>query len=208
MTDRKRTGILLVCEANICRSPYGEYLLATALPPDEFEVISAGTDALPGSLICGSAARALARYGAGAVKFAEAHRARMLSLDLLDGAEIVVTASRRERSKIAIMSPVSRSKTFTLLELAHLLRAANDRIEFNREESRNVDLAAVMHAQRGRAPLQAPTRFRRSAADPDQVLDIPDVHTGQTQSHRRVQSAIADSADALFHELQRARPTL
>jgi protein-tyrosine phosphatase len=81
--------VLMVCTGNICRSPMAEGLLRAMLPErlkPAMTVASAGTYAVHGNLAEPLAQRAALVYGVDL----SAHRAKMLSKDLLKQADLVL----------------------------------------------------------------------------------------------------------------------
>jgi len=84
--------ILLVCSGNTCRSPMAEALLRRALAesgPEGIAVASAGTGALTGSPASEGAYLVALEAGLDL----SGHRARLLSRDLVDGADLILAMS-------------------------------------------------------------------------------------------------------------------
>jgi protein-tyrosine phosphatase len=115
--------ILVVCTGNVCRSPLIERLLVSRLAQrlgeraNRVEVGSAGVRALVGSSMTVEAAaelRALAGDDDGFVS-------RQLTVDLLAGADLVLTATRQHRSEAVSRCPTVLRCAFTLRELHRLL---------------------------------------------------------------------------------------
>jgi protein-tyrosine phosphatase len=109
--------VLFVCIGNVCRSPLGERLLAARLPEERFTVSSAGVGALVGSAMDPQAASQLEAYGGSADGFV----ARGLTRDLVQGSDLVLTATKAIRSRVLEDAPGALRRTFTVLELAALL---------------------------------------------------------------------------------------
>ncbi len=109
--------ILVVCTANICRSPMAEGLLQHALaaegpPLRGLPVVSAGLAARPGEPVSAHSVTAMRKVGVDI----SAHRARPLTQELLDGALAVFCMTRSHCSLIELQaSPVPAR--------LHLLRA-------------------------------------------------------------------------------------
>jgi protein-tyrosine phosphatase len=112
------SDLLVVCTGNVCRSPYIAARLSAALAG--LTVVSAGTGALvdepPTAQI---------------LKLLEQRRvplpgtlARSLTKPDVRGAGLVLTAERRHRVTVLGLSDDAGDRTFTLLELARLLREA------------------------------------------------------------------------------------
>lgn len=100
--------IIVVCTANICRSPMAEGLLAHALaaedgPLKKFKVVSAGVAARPGERVSENSVVALKKVG---IDIA-GHRARPLTQEMLNTASLVLCMTESHRSLIELQaSPV------------------------------------------------------------------------------------------------------
>jgi protein-tyrosine phosphatase len=124
MGDEAR--ILIVCTGNICRSPFIERLLQHELGRREpgsgsgapgIIVQSAGTGALVGSPMDQQAAAQLKLHGGDPSGF----RARDLTPALIAESDLVLTATREHRGKVARMSPAAMRRVFTFRDFAHLV---------------------------------------------------------------------------------------
>ncbi len=121
MGDEAR--ILIVCTGNICRSPFIERLLQHEL--DErgagsergITVRSAGTGALAGSAMDPGAASLLVAHGGDPAGF----RAREITPEIIAGSDLVLTATRAHRGKVALMSPKVLRRVFTFRDFADLV---------------------------------------------------------------------------------------
>jgi protein-tyrosine phosphatase len=147
--DERAVHVLFVCEANLCRSPMAEHLARSLLPRGGgVEVASAGTAAQPGHAMDPVAEFALATP-AGPV-----FRTRRLEREMILAADLVLTADRGQRARVAELDASAASRTFTVLELARL----TDPAEFDGLDPRARVLTAVDSAQdrRGTAPRGRP----------------------------------------------------
>lgn len=117
--------ILVVCTGNICRSPFIERLLQKQLnerrldPAGPVLVSSAGTHAVTGSAMDERAAAQLVAKGGDPAGFT----ARDLTADLIAEADLVLTATREHRGKVAMMHPQALRRVFTFLDFADLVRS-------------------------------------------------------------------------------------
>ena len=108
---REPGPIIIVCTANICRSPMGQGLLAHALagqpaPLNKLKVISAGVAARAGELASENSVYALKRVG---IDIA-GHRSTPLTQQLLDQALCVLVMTDSHKSMIEIQaSPVPKN---------------------------------------------------------------------------------------------------
>lgn len=116
--------ILIVCTGNICRSPFIERLLQHEL--DERQpssgrrilVHSAGTGAVTGSAMDERAAQQLVTHGGDPAGF----RARDLTPALIAESDLVLTATREHRGKVAVMDPKALRRVFTFCDFADLVQ--------------------------------------------------------------------------------------
>ncbi|MGC0249411.1 low molecular weight phosphatase family protein [Pseudactinotalea sp. Z1748] len=112
--------VLAVCTGNICRSPALERLLrAEFADSDRISVVSGGLGALVGEPVHPPMADLLRRRGVDADGFA----AQQVTQEMVNSADLVLTASRRQRSAVVEISPAAVRRTFTVRELARI--AAN-----------------------------------------------------------------------------------
>lgn len=117
-------GILFVCTGNICRSPYLEFSLRAALAGTvlaNVSVSSAGTAALEGHSASRPTLKLLNAHGIDARTF----RARRLTPQLIGEAGIILTATRDHRRDVTRLDPTAAERTFTVLQLARMLRVAD-----------------------------------------------------------------------------------
>jgi protein-tyrosine phosphatase len=115
--------VLIVCTGNICRSPFIERLLQHQLhegrPGSDRAIVvhSAGTGALTGSAMDDRAAARLVALGGDPVGF----RARALTPNLIAESDLVLTAARWHRGKVAEMYPKALRQVFTFRDFADLV---------------------------------------------------------------------------------------
>jgi protein-tyrosine phosphatase len=110
-------NILFVCTGNMCRSPFAEYCLKDRLgreplPGGPAVVGSAGTMAMDGHRAAEDAVTFAAEFGLSL----EPHRARQLSEELLDAAELVLVMDRSHEQTIVTFWPYHREKIRYLTE--------------------------------------------------------------------------------------------
>jgi low molecular weight protein-tyrosine phosphatase len=110
-----------VCTGNICRSPFMERALQFELDrtwgPGRVLVASAGTGALAGYAMEDQARVVLEAAGYSAHGFL----ARDLAAALIEEADLVLTATRRHRARVATLHPRALRYVFTFREFADLV---------------------------------------------------------------------------------------
>lgn len=170
-TDGRPFRILVVCTANLCRSPMAQALLRQAFDDHgagaEFAVTSAGTRAAEGSPMDPASATALFRHGGDATGF----RSRPLTDDLCREADLVLTATREHRSQVLQRVPLALRRSFTLLEFAAVISLVHAEQPDIADPAARVRLAAEW---RSRAqidswdvvdPFRHPAQVHREVAD-------------------------------------------
>jgi protein-tyrosine phosphatase len=151
--------VLFVCTGNVCRSPMAERLLLARVPTnDALTAESAGIAALVGQGMDRASAEAIRELGADPT----GHVARRLSSELLDRADLVLTAESSHRQVVLGQAPRLIGRTFTMAEFARLAASLDDATLSDHDPADRVRMVA---GQRGRVPPPA------NAAD-----DIADVY--------------------------------
>ena len=168
--------VLTVCLGNVCRSPLMERLLREWLPQG-FVVESSGLTSMAGHPMEANAAAELARLGGSADGFV----ARDFAARHADKAQLVLTATAAIRSRVLTESPGALRRTFTLLELAHLLETAPADLGGPR------DVVAWAAAHRSTAAGVS--------------MDLPDPIGRSAETHRMVADLIDDATRTVAHVL-------
>lgn len=190
-------GILVVCTANVCRSPMAEFALRRGFEQrpglEGVAVVSAGVRVAEERSVC-TEVIAFRDESSWAAMGSE-HRARSLEPAMIRAAALIVTATREQRSWVVAAAPEMRGSAFTLREALWLGR------EYEREESTPAPHAVAafrehIHGMRGLRPLPTPARrrFWRSGHDP---LDIPDGHGGGAREHHGAMRAALAAGNEL-----------
>jgi protein-tyrosine phosphatase len=106
--------VLIVCHANVCRSPAAEQLFRAGLreraTAQRGEVHSAGLRAREGVGMDPMMRRLLAERGVEV----GGHRARRLTRRLIRRADLVLVTERRQVSEVEWMEPTARGKVYAL----------------------------------------------------------------------------------------------
>lgn len=114
------TRVLFVCTANICRSPYLELRARQLLGADSgVEVSSAGTHGFDGEPVSDTMGAEFARWGTDTSSF----RSRAATGDLVDEADLVLTAEADHRARLLEDRPEAFRKIFTLGQFVESARA-------------------------------------------------------------------------------------
>lgn len=189
MSDGVNGTLLVVCAANVCRSPYAAFLLGRSLP--DVEVRSAGVTARAGDPLCRFTEERIDALPGGA-EFSAAHVATRLDIESLSEADLILTASEAERSAVAVLDPGTRPRTFTLVEAAYSAAALGSAAQGVGLR----ELAGLMHAQRGMIDLPEARRPRWvSLRRPSYGIAIPDAHIGDARRHDEVYRTVTEAVD-------------
>jgi protein-tyrosine phosphatase len=147
--------ILTVCTGNICRSPFLERALQAELDaswgPGQVVVSSGGTGALAGYPMEPQALALLQQQGYAA----EGFEARHLTAAMVAEADLVLTATRAHRGKVAMLHPRALRYVFAFREFADLLQevpAQDLRSDGQTAAEHVAAVVALAAAQRGARP--------------------------------------------------------
>lgn len=110
------TTILAVCTGNICRSPVLARLLL-ARTDGTVQISSAGVRARADEPIAPRMGELLKSRGLDSSQFT----ARQLTREMIRTGTVIITMTRAQRSAVVRAVPEAVRRTFTLLELAHVL---------------------------------------------------------------------------------------
>ncbi len=196
--------VLVVCSANVCRSPLVAIQLAQQLElagtGGRVQVTSAGVRAVEGQAACLEMASVAASHGLCADRLA-AHRARQLTRDQAAVADLILTSDRQVRSSLLKLVPPAAPHTFTVREAAALSERVAPRQQHGSAEDRLWSWVESLHAGRGlvelprtRHLLAMPLTWRPL---PVHDHDIPDAHQHDLAPHRLVHRISADSTRQL-----------
>jgi sulfate adenylyltransferase len=127
-----------VCTANICRSPYLELRARQLLGADSgVEVASAGTEGFDAAPVAETMEAEFARWGTETAVF----RSRRATGELVDQADLVLTAEAAHRARLLEERPGAFRKVFTLGQFVASARAADPAL-------RGRDLIAALASRR------------------------------------------------------------
>ena len=187
--------VLVVCTANVCRSPLAAEVLQEGFAHAAFQdvtVLSAGTRASEGQPAC---AVSIERLGAASSEPLAAHRSRRLTSDLVSEADLVITMEREQRSIAVQAAPGSQTKVFALREVEALLPHLRPQTAPVLDVAA---LAAALHAVRGMEPLLPDLARRRRwwsrAVEPIDPMTLLDGHGMAREQHVAAVDAVLDAA--------------
>lgn len=117
--------VLMVCRANLIRSPLAAGLLRRrllALGRDDLVVSSGGLEVVSGSAPGAEVLQVALEHHVSL----DAHRPRPVTVESLQESALVVTMTETQRTGVCRMSRAALARTFTLLELVRLLGALDE----------------------------------------------------------------------------------
>ena len=169
------TQVLVVCTANICRSPVAAALLENWMRRvgHGIEVGSAGTRAAAGrpadpAMVAVAASRGVAL---------DTHRSRRLTPDLATSAGLVLTMEARHRDVVSRLAPRMGDRTFALTEAAALA----DHLPAVAGTSGLPGLVAALNHARPRIAVE--------------ITDVHDPHGGPDEDYEEVVDELAGLVD-------------
>ena len=123
--DDRDFGVLFVCTGNLCRSPMAQVLFDRVVArtwsgSGHWRAESAGVAAADGQSMHPHALTVLGELGADGSQF----RSRRLRRSMLESADLVLTATRAQRSAVAQLYPRALARLFTVNQFAYLLTHA------------------------------------------------------------------------------------
>jgi protein-tyrosine phosphatase len=147
----RRTTILFVCSANLCRSvtaqAYAHRAALDSHQPVEWRFESAGTDVRPGQRLPAAVESAMEE-----LRIPVTGRPRLIDEHAARSADLILTAERTHRATVARWFPFAVRSTFTLLQFANLVEAGR----LAMTEGQPFDDPSDLHeiARIGRADIQ------------------------------------------------------
>lgn len=134
---------MVVCTANICRSPVGEALLTDGLNGADITVTSAGTRAKVGHAPVPQALDFMeSALGEHALR-----EGVQLTKDTAEASDLILTMTEQQRMWVAQLAPRMVRRTYTMLEYSRLLDELDDRTTY----ASLSDLVRTTAPLRGRA---------------------------------------------------------
>lgn len=194
--------VLVVCTANMIRSPLAELYLREKLSDVPVTVRSAGTHPAPANEMTKRARDTARRLGL-SVTDAEAHRPQLLTPEMVAQADLILGAGRIHRSACVRMDLSALGRAFTIREFARLSAAVD-----SDTLARAVDRAGDDTDARIRAATDL-VREVRGTMDPpgDPTLDdVFDPELSRRRSHyARAVAEMIPALDAVIAYANRVR---
>lgn len=192
--------ILVICSANVCRSPLAERILTARIGTEGDVVVeSAGARARDGAPVCSLALESLRMRGVNGEPTETT--SRRVTDAMLRGAALILVADHQVSNDVIALEPSARDRTHTLREAAHRGRGFSSTAE---GRGRVAEFAAFLDRARLTAPpMPASRRWRpRRAAAPDPA-DIADRHGGGSRGHARTVQEVISVTEEIAAQLAR-----
>lgn len=161
-----------------------------AAPPSRIVVSSAGLEPEEGGRVPAALRELLAESG----ESVEDHTPRAVSRELVEAADLVLTATRAERATVVMAVPTAVRRAFTLLELARIVDA--------------LDLTALPDGtpdERLAALVELAATHRARADEPDDD-DLADPRGGVSKDYAACIGQIAAAVDTIVSAVRAADP--
>lgn len=198
--------VLVVCTANHCRSPMAQQLLrraaAARFGDGAWQVDSAGTN-IPGPWPLHEYAAAVL---ATRLPTVAAHTSQQLSAAQIAGADLILTASRRQRGIVVRLVPGAIGRTFTIKQFARLCDAVAPLDgELDREPIGELGGSVADAGEAGRR-LVAAAKLARSSLQPvpGEEEDLPDPMGGPLTDFQVCADRLQDAIDRILRPLSPA----
>jgi len=104
--QRDRRRVLVVCSSNVCRSPFVATALQRLLGDDEWQVVSAGTDAQEGKAVSDSVSAVAAEHGVDLYT----HRSRRVTREMVCTADLIIAMSHEQVRALLEIEPGARRR--------------------------------------------------------------------------------------------------
>ncbi|NYG07138.1 protein-tyrosine phosphatase [Phycicoccus badiiscoriae] len=187
--------ILTVCTGNICRSPFLERALQTELDRSwgvgAVEVSSGGTGALAGHPMEDQARALLESKGYAANGFVARHLTQAMVAD----ADLVLTATRVHRGKVATLHPKALRYVFAFREFADLVSGLDPSAVAVSSDSAREHITRVVALAAGQRGMRTPLS--------DAEADIVDPYRRPAQVFEDMTEQIMGALPTVAHALGR-----
>lgn len=189
-------SILVVCSANVCRSPLAEMLLRRwalgAGLGNDIRVSSAGIQALPGQPMCPQAAT---WAGIDPTAHKAEHASREVDVEMVRGADLVLALDRSHRGALARLDPDCRTRLFTLRQAAGIAAEIAPGMREGQLPEGAPPLPEAIHDRLRWLVAELDAGRILLAGRPEEMADIEDRHG--PQPHGSIYAEVGDAIDAL-----------
>lgn len=132
--------ILFVCTGNTCRSSMAEAIFKDLLEKEQhslgdLRVVSAGTSAMVGDLASCASKEVIREKGISL----ENHRAKPLTKELIEDADLVLTMTSNHKHNVLNLCPEAKDKVFTLKEYVNNGHQLDDVLEEMNNVYKNIN---------------------------------------------------------------------
>lgn len=194
--------VLVVCTANVCRSPFAELLLRAGLDPElGIQIESAGTHARDGDEMCELAQHD--RTGPEWAARARSHVSRVATSELVDRSALILAASADVRSEIVRLNPQARDRTFTLREAAHRGARFEPRPTARHRDAVSLYIRHLDQARSMLAPVPSVRGWLRPRSGGDDAISIRDGHRLNPRMHRLALKEVSRAVNEIAGQLNR-----
>ncbi len=141
-------NVLFICTANICRSPMAMAIFRHKLNESEYKdwkVASAGTWARPGHPAPEFGRRLMSSIGMDISR----HRSRVVTAELLDGADLILTMEQGHKEALRAEFPGAARRVFLLTEMVGYEQSIQDPYGASFEEWRETAKEIGMYIDQG-----------------------------------------------------------
>ncbi|MFM5905370.1 MAG: hypothetical protein ACKORF_04615 [Micrococcales bacterium] len=183
-TQLQPLRVLLVCTGNICRSPLAEQLLQQMSDAKGVSIaaFSAGTFAEVGNAMHPKSVQSMVELGFEPRE----HIAQQLTPELLDRADLVLSATQEHRSRVAQTNAEAIKKSFTITEFARVGQFLNGNPE-------SIDASVLAEAVSPLQKVELASRYRGYAPPALESDDIDDPWGRDYAQYQRVAKEIQES---------------
>lgn len=172
--------LLILCHANVCRSPLARSVLQFHLrSANDVYVSSAGLSATPLLEICEVARQLTTNY----LPTYE-HTPLQVNTEMLKESDLVLTMSKAQSKRALEHFPDARRRIFTLVEAAAMSNLARQKFGFTKNDWA-ADLPEVLNELRGLATIPAlsdPRGWFHSRLEPGRIMDA---HELRFSAHKK-----------------------
>lgn len=188
---RPHVNILVLCDANVCRSVYASAILADGLKDLGVTVRSAALSGAAGLRPCGWV---WLRCQRGDLQVPSDHVSKPCTQHDIDTADLILVMTALQESAVAARAPEARRRTMRLAQAVVVAEAVRSR---GTEFDSLADWVSELDLSRSRTPIPLSRGHQRShlfgrARSIAFGLDIEDEHMGSDRAHAAALDLVAE----------------